>query len=155
MSSSVATVSTIGQHSNGRGNGRGRGRLRSANEGRGQGMRTQTTAFKRSTAEMNGNVFECYEEQTDRRQYAKTLEALESHAKKTLKFAKDLAPLFAETMTEPTLTLPDDPGANPSRAADMIYAEKVKILRKEGKHTTQQHGHVCNLFSSQICSFCL
>ena len=81
---------------------------------------------------MNGNVFECYEEQTDRQQYAKTLEALESNAKKTLKFAEDLAPLFAETMTEPTLTLPDDPGANPSRAADMIYAEKVKqYVKKE------------------------
>jgi len=96
MSSSLATVSTIGQHStsggqgNGRGSGRGRGRLRSANEGRGQALRTQTTAFKGSSAEMNGNVFKCYEEQTNRQQYAKTLEALESHAKKTLKFAGSL-----------------------------------------------------------------
>jgi hypothetical protein len=82
---------------------------------------------------MNGNVFECYEEQTDRRQYAKTLEALEAHAKKSLKFAEDLAPLFAETMTEPAIAMPDDPGPNPSRAADMIYTEKVKqFVKREG-----------------------
>ena len=75
---------------------------------------------------MNGNVFECYNKQTDRRQNAKTLEALEAHVKKTLKFAEDLAALFGETMAEPTLTLPDDPGENPTRVADMIYSEKVK-----------------------------
>jgi hypothetical protein len=80
---------------------------------------------------MNGNVFECYEEQTDRRQYAKTLEALEAHAKKSLKFAEDLAPLFAETMTEPAIAMPDDPGPNPSRAADMIYIG----------HPSEQQGH--------------
>ena len=88
--------------------------------------------FKGLTTKMHGNVFECYEEQTDRRQYAKTLEALESHAKKTSKFAEDLAPLFAETIAEPTLIMPDDPGPNPSRAADMIYGEKVKqYVKKE------------------------
>jgi hypothetical protein len=34
---------------------------------------------------MNGNVLECYEEQSDRRQYAKTLEALESECKERAK----------------------------------------------------------------------
>jgi hypothetical protein len=50
---------------------------------------------------MNGNVFECHEEQTDRRQYAKTLEALQGYVKKNLKFADDIAPLFAATMVRP------------------------------------------------------
>ena len=44
---------------------------------------------------MNANVFECYEEQSDRRQYSKTLEALESYVKKSLKYSEDLASLFA------------------------------------------------------------
>jgi hypothetical protein len=61
---------------------------------------------------MNGHVFECYDEQSDRRQYAKTVEALGSHAKKTLKYAEDLAPLFAENMTAPTIDMPEDPGAD-------------------------------------------
>ena len=34
---------------------------------------------------MNGNVFECFKEKTDRRQYAKTVAALEGYAEKTLK----------------------------------------------------------------------
>jgi hypothetical protein len=88
--------------------------MRPTHGGRKQPSRTQTTTFKGLTTKMHGNVFECYKEQTDRRQYAKTLEALESHAKKTLKFAEDLAPLFAETMAKPTLTMPADPGPNPS-----------------------------------------
>jgi hypothetical protein len=39
---------------------------------------------------MNGNVFECYDEQSDRRQYAKTVEALMGYVKKNLKCAEDL-----------------------------------------------------------------
>jgi hypothetical protein len=75
---------------------------------------------------MNGNVFECYEEQSDRRQYAKTVEALEGYVKKTLKYSEDLAPLFAESMAVPTLDMPDDPGETPSKTAEMIWAEEVK-----------------------------
>jgi hypothetical protein len=59
---------------------------------------------------MNGNVFECHEEQTDRRQYAKTLEALQGYVKKNLKFADDIAPLFATTMTEPQIVKPINSG---------------------------------------------
>ena len=44
---------------------------------------------------MGGNVFECYEEQTDRRKYTKTVEALQSHVKKTMKHPEDLVSLFA------------------------------------------------------------
>ena len=45
---------------------------------------------------MNGNVFECHDEQTDRRQFAKTLDALQGYAKKNLKFYEDLKPLCAQ-----------------------------------------------------------
>ena len=57
---------------------------------------------------MNGNVFECYEEQTDRRQYAKTLQAFEAHARKSLECAADLAPLFASTPAQPVIAEPAD-----------------------------------------------
>ena len=43
---------------------------------------------------MNGHVFECAFEQGDKRQFAKTLEALEGYAKKTLKFSQDFESLF-------------------------------------------------------------
>ena len=84
--------------SSGQGHGRGRGR------GGGRGVsgrgatRPRGTGFKGTTAEMNGNVFECYNEQTDRRQCAKTVEALGNYIKKMLKFSEDLAPLFCHKL---------------------------------------------------------
>ena len=75
---------------------------------------------------MNGHVFQCYEEQGDRRQYAKTVEALGNHAKKTLKYAEDLAPLFAEEMTAPTIAVPEDPGEGQGRLTEALWTEAVK-----------------------------
>jgi Zinc knuckle len=75
---------------------------------------------------MNGNVFECYEEQDDRRQFSRTLEALEAHVKKTMKFNEDVAPLFADPMETPKIEMPVDPGTNASKTQDLIYAEKIK-----------------------------
>ncbi len=48
------------------------------------------TGFKGTTAKMNGKVFECYHEQTDRRQYTKTVKALKEYAQKNLKYAQTL-----------------------------------------------------------------
>jgi hypothetical protein len=56
---------------------------------------------------MNGNVFQCFEEQTDRRQFAKTWEALGAYVAKTIKQNDDLAPLFEEDMKAPVLAKPD------------------------------------------------
>jgi len=48
------------------------------------------------------------------------------HAKKTMKFSEDLAPLFADPMETPKIDMPTDPGSNASKTQDMIYAEKIK-----------------------------
>jgi hypothetical protein len=90
---------------------------------------TRTAAaanFKGETEEMNGHVFQCYEEQGDRRQYTKTVEALGNHAKKTLNYAEDLAPLFAEEMTAPTIAVPEDPGEGQGRLTEALWTEAVK-----------------------------
>ena len=50
---------------------------------------------------MNSHVFECHDEQHDRRQFTKTVEALGEYARKHLKFPEDLDPLFATTVTLP------------------------------------------------------
>jgi hypothetical protein len=68
---------------------------------------------------MNGNVFEC----CDRRQYTKTLQASESHAKKTLKCVEDLAPLFATESRLPVLAVP----ATPAKTADGKEPSKGEI----------------------------
>ena len=87
------TQSTLAGQGRGAGRRRDRGGGRS-NAGRGAG-RPRSTGLNGTTSEMHGNVFECYDEQADRRQFSKTVEALESHVKKTLKYSEDLTPLFA------------------------------------------------------------
>jgi hypothetical protein len=86
MSATGSTGSTVGQCSAGgsAGHGRNRGNRGSGRGGSGKPARIRST-FKGNTGEMNGCVFECYDEQSDRRQYAKKLEALEVHVKKVLK----------------------------------------------------------------------
>ena len=83
---------------------------------------------------MGGNVFECYEEQTDRRQYAKTVEALEGHAKKTMKYPQDLAPLFAGECKLPVLEKPPRPAKvgdkEPDEADLEIWKEDLRDLSK-------------------------
>lgn len=85
---------------------------------------------------MNRNVFECDEEQDDRRQYAKTVEALEAHAKKSMKYAEDVAPLFAKDMSFPKIELPNNPSANnrtATKAEELIYVEELKEYVKRSR----------------------
>jgi hypothetical protein len=122
-SSSAATVRSSGSRSGGanrgtRGNRGGRTRSNTTS--------TSRTLFKGDTEDMNGNVFQCYEEQVDRRQYAKTIEALDAYVKKKLTYSADLAPLFAAKMGVPIIDLPSDLAAGAGDTMKMIFAEEVK-----------------------------
>ena len=75
---------------------------------------------------MNGHVFQCPEEQTDRMQFKNTKDALQAYVKKLLNFPEDMAPLFGLTITAPTVAMPVEPGPNPNRTQETIYTEKVK-----------------------------
>ena len=55
---------------------------------------------------MNGHVFQCHHEQTDRRQYAKTVAALITYCQKTLKNWDAVAPLFKDPITNPKVSWP-------------------------------------------------
>ncbi|KAI2492643.1 hypothetical protein MHU86_21919 [Fragilaria crotonensis] len=113
----------------GRGRGRG-GRGGGRGHARSTASRPRSSGFKGTTPEKNGNVFECYDEQTDRRQYMKTLEALEGYAKKTLKYAEDLSPLFASEMKLPVLEKPARPGEEADETDIAIWNEDVRDYAK-------------------------
>ena len=89
------TEATTGGRPGGRGRGgrrnrAGRGHSRNSTTGTTVSRPPRATAFKGSTAEMNGHVFECFEEKGDRRQYSKTLEALKAYMQKTMvKYSED------------------------------------------------------------------
>jgi hypothetical protein len=47
---------------------------------------------------MNGHVFECFDKQSDWKQFDKMVEALVEYMKKTLKYSEDLAHLCLVTL---------------------------------------------------------
>ena len=76
---------------------------------------------------MNSHVFECYFEQGDKRQYARTLEALDGYAKKNLKLLEDFASLFASEASEPVIEKPVvDLDRGHSTTDKMIWMEEIK-----------------------------
>ncbi|KAI2501022.1 hypothetical protein MHU86_13434 [Fragilaria crotonensis] len=109
MSSTTPEVTASGSATSGRSannasGGRGGNRQRGNRAGRTRGASGQqqgSSSNNRSvftgsnTDDMNGHVFQCFEEQSDRRQYAKTIEALDGYVKKNLTYSADMAPLFA------------------------------------------------------------
>jgi hypothetical protein len=104
------TVSTgVSSYRSGRSQGRGRFKNRGSPSRSKTAESVSSGRFKGDTEQMNGHVFECYDEQSDRRQFAKTIEALEGYAKKHLTFSDDLAPLSASVPSLPALSRPPGP----------------------------------------------
>ena len=98
----------------GRGRGprsRNRNRVRSDNPNDSAAATRPARAgvFKGATEGMNGNTFGCYHEQTDKRQYTKTVEALDQYATKTYKYPEDFASLFLAEPSAPTIDKPAAP----------------------------------------------
>ena len=83
---------------------------------------------------MNGHVFECFDEQSNRKQFDKMVEALAEYTTKTLKYSEDLAPLFGDTITLPALDEPEDLDPNANQTQTLIWNEEVK---EYVKHTRQ------------------
>jgi len=79
---------------------------------------------------MHGNVFECYSERNDRKQFTKTLEALQEYVKKTVRSPDDMAPLFGDTIKDPTVDEPDDLDKGAGRLKQEIWKEEIKEFVK-------------------------
>lgn len=72
-----------------------------------RGTKYRKNTFKGETHEMQGNVFQTLAESGDRRQFVKTLEALERYINKKLKYPGDVKSIY-ETITAPLLKDPGD-----------------------------------------------
>ena len=83
-------------HGRGRGDGRGRGYLGRRHDGRNGGATVTTSNFKGHTTEMNGHVFECFQEGTKQNQFAKTVEALGEYIAKNVKNPGDMMSITEE-----------------------------------------------------------
>jgi hypothetical protein len=139
---SVVSDITTDSSNNGRGrshSGRGGGQIvnigRHSNNTNMFFKRPRGTSFKGTSPEMNGNVFECYNEQSVRRQFTKTVEAIQGHVEKTLKYSEDLALLFGAQSKIPVLAKPTKPegnpdGTGPDKTDIELWKEDIKDLTK-------------------------
>ena len=76
---------------------------------------------------MNGHVFECFHEQADRKQFKKTLEALDQYVKKNLQCPEqDLTPLFTDSIGMLTLDKPKDIEKDAEEVDKAIWNEEIK-----------------------------
>jgi hypothetical protein len=82
---------------------------------------------------MNGHVFECYEERGDCTQFPKTLKALNEYVAKNMKYPEDLKPIFAETMTAPTLTEPPDITDAATKRELLIWETSLKSYSRRSE----------------------
>ena len=100
---------------------------------------TDKNTFRGNTKSLNGHIFSVYHENPDKRQFSKTIEALELHvySSAVFKYADDLEPLF-QTHTMPILdkpSQPDDYDANSAVDVQILkqevndYMERRKALR--------------------------
>ncbi len=64
--------------------------------------------------------------------------------KKTLKYSEDLAPLFGDTITLPTLDEPEDLDPNANQTQTLIWNKEVKEYIK---HTRQLQGNLATVYT--------
>jgi Zinc knuckle len=147
--SNVASQQSRSTGSRQRGNRGGRQRNNNSNPGAtGQHAATSRNraVFRGNTEEMSGNVFECYEEQTDRRQFAKTIECLDAYSRKTLTYSADLKPLFATKMTTPIIERPVPPPVEKGLEEfnTMFFAEEVREFSRRKRALV---GNLATIFA--------
>jgi hypothetical protein len=127
-----ASAPRVGQSSRGRGTPRNRNRnsnrTRAGNANDAAAPRsTRASFFKGAPEGMNGHTFGCFNEHSDKRQYVKTVEALEQHATKTYRFSEDFASLFVTEPSPPEIAKPKSPPKEGrDKTDDLIFKEQVK-----------------------------
>ena len=102
------------------------------------------SSFVGHSDEMKGHVFQCFDEQTDRLQFDKTVKALAAYAKHNLRYHTDIGCLFNTPMRVPTIALPVEPATDSGELMRMIFVEEVKEYVKRNTALT---ANVSAMFS--------
>ena len=132
MSDAVASPPIVpsSNTASGRGSGRGRGRSGSRGRGNRHGSRATTTprvrsTFKGNTEEMNGHVFQCFNECEDKKHFSKTVEALGEYIAKKLKYPGDMVSLTKD-FVKPEIPKPTElEVSETNRLVIAIWEKKV------------------------------
>jgi fructose-bisphosphate aldolase class 1 len=118
--------------------------------------------FKGNTDDINGHVFQCHIEASDKQQFSKTVEALAEYIAKNIKYAKDVASLCKTgklaPITEPAADLSEK--EKKSETKKMIWKAMVEsfVQRMETRESSLQEIHAviwgqCSItMQAKLCS---
>ena len=150
-----AAESSTASSTSGRG-GRGRGRSSGRSRGgRGRGRRNSTSrtaaatpVFLGNTDGMEGNVFQCHGETTNKQQFLKTVGVLEEHVNKNFTYPQDVASV-CKTFSIVKLTQPDnlskeDYEGDAYGQADDLGNDDEDIHETDGHARNQRERHLRN-----------
>ena len=111
----------------GRGNYRGRNpRNRTQQNAR---RRPTAPAFKGSVKEMNGHVFQCYGETSNKNQFNRTVEELDGYIGINLKHSEDIKKMVKK-MKDTVITVPTDPKSTATKTELKIWDKTVESYVK-------------------------
>ena len=121
----TAAAATAGT---GRGNYQGRN-PRNRNQ---QNARRTTTApaFKVSVKEMNGHVFQCYGETSNKNQFNQTVEELDGYIRINLKHSEDVKKMVKK-MKDTVIAMPVDLKDDASKTELKIWDKMIEIYVEE------------------------
>jgi hypothetical protein len=104
------------------------------------------SSFQGNTAEMNGHVFECYEESGIRTQFSKTVEVLGEYISKKVKFPEDMKSLWTTKLAKPSVSPPADLANEATATKRQLFEweEKMKIYFKR---QTELEGNLMTTYS--------
>jgi len=132
MSETVASPPIIPSSgtASGRGSGRGRGQSGSRGRGNQHGSRVTTTprfrpTFKGNTEEMNGHVFQCFNECEDKKHFLKTVEALGEYIAKKRKYPGNMVSLTKDFVKPEILKPTELEVSETNRLVIAIWEKKV------------------------------
>ena len=110
--------------------------------------------FEGETPDMNGHVFQTYSESQDKRQFTKTMEALQHYVNKHCKFPRDMADLFQ--LKTPTVTEPADISSSDANNKLKIFkwTEKAKAYLKHDQALKDNFRDIYSVIWGQ-CSLSL
>ena len=156
----MASQPNNGQHNRPTGNSDSKS---SSNDGkrnrrRGNGKRSnnnsnntiQGPTFKGKYAEMNGQVFQCYDETSKRNQFEKTIEELGRYASTYMSNARDIK-LMLKTVKETIFLEPSDPPFSASRTSIRIWEKEVDIYVERKANYDENKCTICAIILGQ-CS---
>ena len=86
----------------------------------------QGSSFKGKYPEMNGHVFQCYEETSKRNQFEKTIEELGRYAATHLTYAKNIK-MMPKSLKEVVFPEPVDPPFSATRTTIRIWEKEVDL----------------------------